>query len=118
MKGGPSGRRPHPAKKRKGDGKQVWGPPQRTSSGRLSAGDPANDEWATTRRSWASLSPLLAHWKEARIWQPFYYDGTCAEHLRALGFTKVHHRRGEDFFDKVRDPAFLAGVDIIWDNPP
>ena len=32
---------------------------------------------------------------------PFYYDGACAEHLRALGFSDVIHEQ-EDFFQKVR----------------
>ena len=31
---------------------------------------------------------------------PFYYDGACAEHLRALGFSHVIHEQ-EDFFVKV-----------------
>ena len=35
---------------------------------------------------------------------PFYYDGACAEHLRALGFEHVIHEEA-DFFVKVRAPG-------------
>jgi len=48
---------------------------------------------------------------------PFYYDGACAEHLRALGFRHVIHQ-AEDFFVKVKDARFMKKVDLIWDNPP
>ena len=40
------------------------------------------------------------HFVTSRIWMPFYYDGACAEHLRALGFSHVIHEQ-EDFFVKV-----------------
>eukprot|EP00966_Prymnesium_polylepis_P170578 3943329-Prymnesium_polylepis.1 len=74
---------------------------------------------------------------------PFYYDGACAEHLRALGFEHVIHEEAADFFVKarapgargktnvllrrhrsaraclqVKDPKFMKKVDLIWDNPP
>jgi len=48
---------------------------------------------------------------------PFYYDGVCAQHLRALGFTDVVHT-DEDFFERVQDRSFMDSVDLIWDNPP
>ena len=77
---------------------------------------------------------------------PFYYDGVCAEHLRALGFRNVIHENA-DFFERCKgaccvfdsssalshahiaslltrdavssaDKAFMARVDLIWDNPP
>jgi hypothetical protein len=76
-----------------------------------------NDEWQTTREAWAELAPLLERWKSRRVWQPFYYDGECAAHLRSLGFQHVLHE-DEDFFPRASDPIFLAGVDLIVDNPP
>jgi|TARA_B100000524_G_scaffold333482_1_gene221370 hypothetical protein len=97
-------------------GASVYGPPVATTSGRLSGG--ASDEWQTTHRAWCAIADLLAPWRTRRIWMPFYYDGQCAEHLRALGFVNVIHKAGDDFFVKARDPKFLKKVDLIWDNPP
>merc|ERR1712194_479134 len=38
---------------------------------------------------------------------------------RELGLKNVHHRGGEDFFEKVLEKKFLKEkVDVIWDNPP
>ena len=76
-----------------------------------------NDEWQTASESWAVVAPLLRVYRKRRVWMPFYYDGQCAEHLRALGFRDVVHRR-EDFFDRVQDSKFMAKVGLIWDNPP
>ena len=92
------------------------GPPVAGTSGRLSRGVP-NDEWQTTRRTWEAVAPFFAEYRSSRVWMPFYYDGACAEHLRALGFTDVVHS-DDDFFERVNDKAFMAGVDLIWDNPP
>ena len=77
-----------------------------------------NDEWQTTLEGWAPLEPIFRKYKLRRIWQPFYYDGMCAEHLRELGFEHVHHKPNEDFFLKIKDTKFLHAVDLIWDNPP
>jgi hypothetical protein len=77
-----------------------------------------NDEWQTTIEGWAPLEPIFRKYKLTRIWQPFYYDGMCAEHLRELGFDHVHHKPNEDFFVKIKDSKFLRSVDLIWDNPP
>lgn len=95
------------------------------TSGRLSSSAPApiggltiaNDEWQTTRRSWEAVAEQFATWKDSRVWMPFYYDGVCADHLRALGFKHVIHERA-DFFERVQDKRFMQGVDLIWDNPP
>ncbi len=76
-----------------------------------------NDEWQTTRRSWAELAPLLARFKGKTCWMPFYYDGACAEHLRSLGFRKVLHSN-HDFFKQVERTKFMEGIDLIVDNPP
>jgi hypothetical protein len=76
-----------------------------------------NDEWQTTEKSWATISPYFQNLKTSAIWMPFYYDGQCARHLRSLGFTHVIHRQ-EDFFALVNDPSFMRSVDLIWDNPP
>jgi len=78
----------------------------------------AASQWQTTAEAWGELTPLLSHWQEKRVWQPFYYDGLCAEHLRALGFSRVLHEEGVDFFERVREASFLRKVDIIVDNPP
>lgn len=101
-------------------GRQTHGPPMRTVSGRMSAnyGSPANDEWQTTARTWAALAPTLERFKSARVWMPFYYDGKCAEHMRALGFEHVIHEPGADFFERVADAAFMSRVDVVVDNPP
>ena len=111
------------AKKRRHDpddagGSSTRGPPVATTSGRLGGGAGASDDWQTARRSWAAIAEVLGPAaREKRIWMPFYYDGACAEHLRELGFTRVHHKR-EDFFVQVRNPKFLRKVDLILDNPP
>lgn len=97
-------------------GASVYGPPVATTSGRLSGG--SSDEWQTTHRAWDAVADHFGAWRTRCIWMPFYYDGRCAEHLRALGFENVHHQEGEDFFVKARDPKFLKKVDLIWDNPP
>jgi len=76
-----------------------------------------NDEWQTAAESWAAVSGHFAAWKTNRVWQPFYYDGQCACHLRSLGFTDVVHD-DTDFFTRVQDKAFMDTVDLIWDNPP
>lgn len=104
-------------KRGSGDGWQTHGPPMRTVSGRMSSGSPANDEWQTTRRTWAQLAPALRAYTRARVWMPFYYDGECASHMRSLGFEHIIHA-DDDFFAKVSDAAFMEGVDVIVDNPP
>jgi hypothetical protein len=76
-----------------------------------------NDEWQTTRRSWAELAPLLARFKGKTCYMPFYYDGLCAEHLRSLGFRKVLHSNS-DFFKQAERTKFMDKVDLIVDNPP
>lgn len=99
-------------------GVQARGPPMRTVSGRMSAnyGSPANDEWQTCAQTWASLAPAIERYRAARVWMPFYYDGACAAHLRALGFAHVVHEEGADFFERVCDAAFLDTVDVVIDN--
>jgi hypothetical protein len=104
----------------KAPGVQTHGPPMRTVSGRMSRdyGCPSNDEWQTTARTWATLAPALEAHRSARIWMPFYYDGKCAEHMRALGFERIIHEPNVDFFERVQDEAFLSSVDLVVDNPP
>eukprot|EP00746_Dinoflagellata_sp_MGD_P091348 gnl/MRDRNA2_/MRDRNA2_36212_c0_seq1.p1 gnl/MRDRNA2_/MRDRNA2_36212_c0~~gnl/MRDRNA2_/MRDRNA2_36212_c0_seq1.p1 ORF type:complete len:276 (+),score=66.34 gnl/MRDRNA2_/MRDRNA2_36212_c0_seq1:147-974(+) len=77
----------------------------------------ANDEWQTCLSAWEALTPMFKSYMKRRVWQPFFYDGECSNHLRSLGFQDVIHTQ-EDFFVKVEDPAFLGKVDLIWDNPP
>ena len=97
-------------------GHSTRGPPVATTSGRLSGSVP-NDEWQTTRRTWAAVAEHFAAWRGRRVWMPFYYDGRCADYLRSLGFRDVVHT-DEDFFTRVADATFLASVDLIFDNPP
>jgi hypothetical protein len=97
-------------------GKSTHGPPVATTSGRLSGSVP-NDEWQTTRRTWASIAEYFAAYKQRRVWMPFFYDGACADHLRSLGFTNVVHE-DVDFFERVKDAKFMKSVDLILDNPP
>ena len=97
-------------------GKSTKGPPVATTSGRLS-GSVSNDEWQTTRRTWASIADFFAAYKQRQVWMPFYYDGECAKHLRSLGFTSVVHEDA-DFFERVKDSKFMKSIDIIIDNPP
>ena len=92
------------------------GPPTAETSGRL-RGDVPNDEWQTTLRTWEAVAPHFAAWRQKCIWMPFYYDGACAAHLKSLGFCNVIHTN-DDFFERVQDAAFMASVDLIWDNPP
>lgn len=99
-----------------GAGRSTRGPPVATTSGRL-CGSVPNDEWQTMRSAWEAVSDHFVHWRQKRIWMPFYYDGKCADHLRTLGFKDVVHN-DEDFFQRVQDSKFLASVDFIWDNPP
>ena len=96
-------------------GRSTRGPPVATTSGRLSGSVP-NDEWQTTLRSLQAVAPHFMAWRSKRVWMPFYYDGACAGHLRALGFTVVHS--DHDFFERVADASFMASIDLIWDNPP
>ena len=95
---------------------QRRGPPVAETSGWL-RGTVPNDEWQTTRRTWEAVAPHFAKWRGQRVWMPFYYDGACAEHLRAMGFANVVHD-DQDFFERVRDKKFMASIDLIWDNPP
>lgn len=99
-------------------GVQTHGPPMRTVSGRMSLnyGSPENDEWQTCAQTWASLAPAIERFRTSRIWMPFYYDGACAAHLRALGFENVIHEEGADFFERAKDAAFLSTVDVVIDN--
>jgi hypothetical protein len=99
-------------------GGSEYGPPVRTTSGHLGGGSGASDDWQTCPRSWAAIADILKAFRGKRVWMPFYYDGQCAEHVRALGFEHVHHRPGEDFFVKAREAKFLKKVDLILDNPP
>ena len=85
-----------------------------SSSGRRSV---VNDEWQTTQKSWAAISPFFKSYRQCGIWMPFYYDGKCGEHLTACGFNKVVHTN-EDFFTRLQDKAFMRTIDLIWDNPP
>lgn len=77
-----------------------------------------NDEWQTALDSWKNISTLFNGYKTAHVWQPFYYDGECAKHMATLGFQRVTHEFGVDFFNKVQDEDFIKSVDIIIDNPP
>ena len=43
-----------------------------------------NDEWQTSQQSWEEISHWFANFKQKCIWQPFYYDGKCAEYLRQV----------------------------------
>lgn len=77
-----------------------------------------NDEWQTTKESWAEITSVLKKYQKKCVWMPFYYDGKCADHLRELGFgSKVIHEK-KDFFDRVKDKAFMKKVDLVLDNPP
>jgi hypothetical protein len=76
-----------------------------------------NDEWATCLESWQEIAPYLTKFKELCVWQPFYYDGKCAEHLKEIGFKNVIHQ-DVDFFKRAADKKFLDKVDLVWDNPP
>lgn len=49
---------------------------------------------------------------------PFYYDGECKRHLEELGWSAVIHEENVDFFQRVKDEAFLEAVDFVLDNPP
>lgn len=100
------------------EGGSEYGPPVRTISGHLGGGSGASDDWQTTPRSWAAIADIIQVFQSKRVWMPFYYDGQCAEHVRALGFERVYHRPGEDFFVKAREAKFLNKVDLILDNPP
>ena len=99
-------------------GASEHGPPVRTISGHLGGGSGASDDWQTTARSWAAIAGIIKRYRAKQLWMPFYYDGQCAEHVRALGFSHVHHRPGEDFFIKAREAKFLKSIDLILDNPP
>jgi len=99
-----------------GSGRSTHGPPVATTSGRLNGSVP-NDEWQTTHRTWEAVADHFDAWRDKRVWMPFFYDGACAVHLRSLGFADVVHT-DDDFFERIADPAFMAGVDFIWDNPP
>eukprot|EP00392_Amoebophrya_sp_AT5.2_P015896 g16119.t1 len=87
-----------------------------------------NDEWQTCLSAWKAVADAVFDLPSSerpflrattRVWAPFYYDGECKKHLtNSLGFRRVHHEPGEDFFEKVRDARFLEEVDLIWDNPP
>lgn len=48
---------------------QVRGPPVATTSGRLS-GTVVNDEWQTTRESWAAVAHLFERWRQKRCVPP------------------------------------------------
>lgn len=96
---------------------RITGPPTRTASGALGFAAGASDDWQTCPSAWAALAPHVRKYAAKRVWQPFYYDGKCAEHLRELGFSDVVHEK-RDFFERVTDKKFLKKVDVIMDNPP
>jgi hypothetical protein len=60
-----------------------------------------NDEWQTTAEAWGEVAPLLQAFRTRSVWQPFYYDGGCAEHVRELGFEHVIHEE-QDFFARCK----------------
>jgi len=76
-----------------------------------------NDEWQTTKESWEEIKPIVMKYQKKTVWMPFYYDGACADYLRDLGFSKVIHEK-KDFFERVKDKAFMKRVDLVLDNPP
>lgn len=75
----------------------------------------------TCAEAWAPVAEILKAngFLEKKVWQPFYYDGKCAEYVRELGFKSVHHEPGEDFFVFAKNAKFLQQkCDFILDNPP
>lgn len=68
----------------------------------------SKDEWSTPLPIWREIAAFLP---PKLVWQPFYYDGTCANHLRSLGWSVVHE--DVDFF--TTKPPRDA---LVVDNPP
>jgi hypothetical protein len=66
-----------------------------------------NDEWQTTAEAWGEVAPLLQAFRSRAVWQPFYYDGGCAEHVRELGFEHVIHEE-QDFFVRCKGARAAA----------
>ena len=79
----------------------------------------ADDEWATSERTWASLFGVLERngYAKKKLWAPFVYDGDAGRRMRSAGFERVVHRRA-DFFERVRDGVFVRSLDAVVDNPP
>jgi hypothetical protein len=65
------------------------------------------DEFMTPFSAWETITSFIP--KDKLIWEPFYGDGTSAQHLRDLGCWVYSEQ--EDFFSSVHG-------DIVVSNPP
>ena len=65
------------------------------------------DDYITPYYIWKNVAKYIP--KDKEISMPFYADGSCAKHLRSLGFSVFH--KDEDFYEYDRG-------DIVVDNPP
>tara|TARA_R110000764_G_scaffold32638_2_gene73720 strand:+ start:503 stop:1048 length:546 start_codon:yes stop_codon:yes gene_type:complete len=73
-----------------------------------------HDDYMTPLSAWKAIESFIP--KDKLIWDPFFGDGSSAEHFEALGINpeKIHHK-DEDFF--TSDPGTYS-VDLIVTNPP
>lgn len=84
------------------------------------------DHFETSYAAYRDLSPLLSlvasivgrSKRELAIYDPYYCEGACLRHLRALGFENVRNVK-EDFYASavyagLRKPNF----DVLVTNPP
>ena len=67
------------------------------------------DDWETPLEVWRQIAQFLP--PKSRIWQPFYYNGSCKAYMEQLGHQVVHEDR--DFFSSHPPPD-----SILCDNTP
>ena len=67
------------------------------------------DDWETPLEIWRQIAAFLP--PKSRIWQPFYYNGSCKAYMEQLGHQVIHE--DQDFFSSQPPPGYL-----LCDNPP
>jgi hypothetical protein len=72
-----------------------------------------NDHFVTSTETWSQLARFLKLPKETIIWESAYCDGASGESWHELGYTRVIHEEGRDFFkwEPIK-------YDIQITNPP
>lgn len=83
----------------------------------------ANDHCETSKTAYGHIVPFLKllarklkkpH-AELRIFDPYYCAGSMVQHLKELGFSKVHNQP-DDFYQTIRDGVPIH--DVLVTNPP
>jgi len=81
-----------------------------------------NDSWSTPLSQYEGFKPLLdalSCGNRLKIWDPFYFNGTAAKYMAQVFKNNdvIHEDRKVDLVP-FQLPAFAAGTELIFTNPP